>query len=237
MTDADWLSCGNPDEMLDYLDGKISERKLRLFVCACCRRLWHLLTMPACRQAVEVAEQFADGLASLEECKAAAAEAQHKMPLFLDGNWAAAGAAAPQLNVRIVADAVLYLAQALAKIGAERLHSVARASVYSGATHETRSAAWDEYEAAIQTAALQRQQQHADLLREIAGNPFRSPQPVPPLPSIVVQLAEALYSGTGASFALHDALLEAGHDTLAEHFREGEHPKGCWALDLIRGKT
>jgi hypothetical protein len=37
---------------------------------------------------------------------------------------------------------------------------------------------------------------------------------------------------------LHDALLEAGHPELAEHFQQEQwHPKGCFALDLILGKT
>jgi hypothetical protein len=52
-----------------------------------------------------------------------------------------------------------------------------------------------------------------------------------------VQLAESLYAGQDCSFALHDALLEAGHAELAEHFREEtSHPKGCWVVDLILGK-
>jgi hypothetical protein len=55
--------------------------------------------------------------------------------------------------------------------------------------------------------------------------------------STVTQLAESLYAGEDCAFALHDALLEAGHAELAQHFREEKwHPKGCWALDLILGK-
>jgi len=56
-------------------------------------------------------------------------------------------------------------------------------------------------------------------------------------PSTVVQLADALSNGQDCGFALHDALLEAGYPELAQHFRnEIEHPKGCWALDLLLGK-
>jgi hypothetical protein len=75
------------------------------------------------------------------------------------------------------------------------------------------------------------------LLRHIFGNPFR-PYPSPPSwPSTVVQLAESLYAGQDCAFALHDALLEAGHAELAEHFRqETWHPKGCWVMDVILGK-
>ena len=53
----------------------------------------------------------------------------------------------------------------------------------------------------------------------------------------MVQLADALYVGDDVAFALADALEETGHSQLAEHFREPEHPKGCWAMDLIMGKV
>ena len=48
--------------MLEFLRGKASERKLRLFDCACCRLVWHLLEHAELKRAVESGEQFADGL-------------------------------------------------------------------------------------------------------------------------------------------------------------------------------
>jgi hypothetical protein len=36
---------------------------------------------------------------------------------------------------------------------------------------------------------------------------------------------------------LGSALLEAGDAELAEDFRDNDHPKGCWVLDLIVGKS
>jgi hypothetical protein len=45
-------------------------------------------------------------------------------------------------------------------------------------------------------------------------------------PASVVSLAEAVYNGADACFALHDALLEAGHPDLAAHFQaEQWHPE------------
>jgi len=57
-----------------------------------------------------------------------------------------------------------------------------------------------------------------------------------PWPTTVIQLADALSNGQDCGFALHDALLDAGHSQLAEHFRQEQtHPKGCWVLDLLLG--
>jgi hypothetical protein len=56
-------------------------------------------------------------------------------------------------------------------------------------------------------------------------------------PLTVVCLARALYEGEECGYALHDALEEHGQNRLADHFQMGSHPKGCWALDLILGKS
>jgi hypothetical protein len=62
MTEAEWLACPEPFEMLRSLGGALDDRKARLFACACTRRVWHLLVCPASCEAVEAAEAYADGL-------------------------------------------------------------------------------------------------------------------------------------------------------------------------------
>jgi len=43
MTESEWLAATDPKPMLEFLAAKASERKLRLFACACCRLIWHPL--------------------------------------------------------------------------------------------------------------------------------------------------------------------------------------------------
>src|SRR5262249_10761875 len=82
-------------------------------------------------------------------------------------------------------------------------------------------------------AESERHYHQGRLFAHIFGDPSH-PYPAPESwPPTVRGLAESLYGGEPCHFALHDALLEAGHPQLAGHFREADHPKGCWALDLI----
>lgn len=64
MTEQEWLGCTGPKPMLEFLRDKASDRRLRLFAVACCRRIWHLIEQETCRSAVEVAERYADGQAT-----------------------------------------------------------------------------------------------------------------------------------------------------------------------------
>jgi hypothetical protein len=63
MTEQEWLACTEPQPMLDFLRGKASDRKLRLFAVACCRTVWELLPDEPARRAVQVAELMAEGRA------------------------------------------------------------------------------------------------------------------------------------------------------------------------------
>src|SRR5437899_2745473 len=68
MTEAEWLAGVNPTPLLEHLEGRVSDRKYRLFVCACCRLIWPWLNDPRSREAIETSERFADGAAdALEE--------------------------------------------------------------------------------------------------------------------------------------------------------------------------
>jgi hypothetical protein len=67
MTEAEWLASDDLEAMLEFLrtTGKVSDRKLRLFAVACCRRLYWLNQEPFgeedIRIALDTSEQRADG--------------------------------------------------------------------------------------------------------------------------------------------------------------------------------
>lgn len=71
-SEAEWAACRSTFSMFQTLRHtagggwrrKPSERKMRLYGCACCRDVWDLLADPRSRTAVEVSEAYADGRAS-----------------------------------------------------------------------------------------------------------------------------------------------------------------------------
>jgi hypothetical protein len=69
MTEEEWLASSDPTAMLEFLRGKASDRKLRLFACSCCRRIWSLIVGDRGRRAVEAAEEFADQACSSDRLK------------------------------------------------------------------------------------------------------------------------------------------------------------------------
>jgi hypothetical protein len=61
ITEADWQSCTRSYSMLEWLQAKASDRNFRLFMIACCRRIWPQIVDERSRRAVELAELDVDG--------------------------------------------------------------------------------------------------------------------------------------------------------------------------------
>ena len=76
MQEKEWGTCTQPDRMLLSLRGQASGRKLRLFACACVRRVGGLLEDERSWVAVEVTERFADRRARRADLASAGRAAQ-----------------------------------------------------------------------------------------------------------------------------------------------------------------
>lgn len=76
MTEEEWLVCDDSGEMLEFIGNMVTERKVRLFAVACCRRIDRLLPHKGQRIALDVAEQFADGIVSLAPLAEACGQAK-----------------------------------------------------------------------------------------------------------------------------------------------------------------
>jgi hypothetical protein len=186
-------------------------RKLRLFKCACCRRIWHLLTDEQSRHAVEAAELLADGLLSNEEVQTA----RH-------GAAAAIGSSGPWINLSANA--------ARAAIESWSPHFCA-ALASSAIEMQHRYTPGDLQDAERQAQLL--------LLRCLFGNPFRA-IPLDPIwrSRDACDLAALIYKECAFDRLpiLGDALEEAGcsDQDMLDHCRSaGPHGRGCWVVDAI----
>src|SRR5436190_743357 len=199
MTEEEWLACDGSERMIIWLKGKVSDRKLRLFTAACCRRIWHLLQPEISQPGVEIVERFADGQATQEELaevrrraerygKQAYREAQRLAPpspeselAYRDSEQAYAVAYATGVEEHSLAMMLIHATQCAVR---ERI------SGYQ-ASHDLH--AHQEWDRLVEADHAQQ----SALLREIIGNPFR---PVPTLPAwlaweggIIPKLAGAIY--------------------------------------------
>ncbi len=118
MNELEWLTADNPEAMLDYLEGKASDRKLRLFAFACVRRYWQHLRFASARAAVETAERYAEGQATdaeLEQAREQAEMAAMDPGLFSAFVYLAAAAAAMEQAIEAARNARRYIRQHAAR--------------------------------------------------------------------------------------------------------------------------
>jgi hypothetical protein len=250
MTEDEWLACDDPDRMLEFLRDRRKDRKLRLFACACCRRIWHLLTDARSREAVEVAERFADGRASPAELETAHRKGQQatrslrKQAGQHEGNRGATRAATRSATRTTPVEAA---EEAALAAEAEKAHETRDRWIPGGfqgifGPMGDVFAAWSE----------ERRQQLA-LLRDLFGNPFRVAV-IDPLwldwnDATIQRLARTIYderllpSGVfdpDRVDVLSDALEDAGcaDAALLDHLRgPGPHVRGCWVVDALLGEA
>lgn len=216
ITEAEWLSATTFGPLLRTASQLSSERKLRLFVCACARFFLPANPHPDLHRGLAVAEQMADGTASL-----AAIESTRELfgSLTYVSDYEARGFGGENsFAAAFVQDAV-----------SPRVHQATRRA------HGRLS----DYEADL---GLVNAQTVVSWLRDIFGNPFR-PVKIDPtwLTLSVIELARTIYDERAFDRLpiLADALMDAGCDSeeIIQHCRgEGPHSRGCWVVDLVLGK-
>ena len=225
MTEAEWLACADPRPMLEFLRGTASDRKRRLFAVACCRRISPEGEQEESRRAVEVAERFADGLATNAERRASVKSMEQLADpgpayygLRQDAFFAAAKCSHHMAMLRV------------------KVMGIPHSRDVPGLRAPSSNPDWwREYgaERAAQTA----------LINDIFGNPFR---PVAFSPDwrtdTALSLARQMYESRDFSAMpiLADALQDAGCDSddILNHCRDAAqvHVRGCWVVDLVLGK-
>src|SRR5262245_43074535 len=215
MTEAEWQTCDDPQEMLDLLLDKGRERKLRLFACACHRdalRFW-LQTEANFTTFVDwvrATERYADELAAFAEWKVACTRLQ------------ATGYSSKDLAVR---------------------YEDARAQTVDAADFSAEYAGWHGGADYAESQHADQFRREALFLRDIFGNPFRPVTFSPEWrTNTALALARQMYESRDFSVMpiLADALQDAGCDNedILSHCRDIKHPHvpACRVVDLVLDK-
>lgn len=252
MTEAEWLASGDPLAMLSFVgtpysagvsgtgpDGRpytfrVTGRQLRLFAAACCRDNWGLLDAEAKSQ-VEYAVRSADD-PTIDQVNVRACWVAH---------WRSTVSDDMRRHQEGPGWDCLHQQPHVAAV--ETMRSMRMLSISSDLARE------EDYDraAAGRDATLLR---HANLLRDVLGNPYRPAAPAPfdaPHYRNARQVARSIYDASDFASCpvLADALEDAGYtdEGLLNHLRgrglsrysdtcRVVHARGCWAVDLVLGK-
>jgi hypothetical protein len=242
MTEDEWLACGDPRPMLEYLQRKVSDRKLRLFSVACCRRAWPLLNDERGRRAIEVGERCADGFLTVNEAYGIG------QTLNVSHDYDLIQRLSQETGFYWEAISQAFLAAGLTTgwLDARQAASIAEDIVSAVGCQwvEDDFGGNDEaFENAVMSFKSMERMAQAVVLRDIFGNPFR-PQTADLawLTPGVVKLAQTIYEERPFDRLpeLAKALEQVGcrdADLLAHCRRSGSHVRGCWVVDLMLGKS
>jgi hypothetical protein len=207
LTETEWLGGTDPRPMVAYLRGKASDRKLRLFACACGRRVWQQLTESGAA-AVTVAERFADGAATLAQVAAA-----RKAVVFGEDAWWTTYDA----DGEVVAISPQQAAQASTLEGAQAAAERVLLCDAVAECHLLREVFGNPFRPAAVLPAWRRW--NGGTVVQIAQDIYEERA----FDRLAI-LADALQDAGCAS------------DDILNHGRQpGEHARGCWVLDALLG--
>jgi hypothetical protein len=215
-TEDAWLKSTDPEPFLRSLLNRdrssADHRKLMLFCCACCRKVWSCFTDRRSQIAVERAEQYVEGTATSAEVGAVYRQAlDYFNAHYTHRNGQAYGAAAECCQT----DGAYPALRVYMNLRREQVCPIA-------------TPLSNEF--------------FCQVLRDLFGNPFRPVVIDPALQTAnAMSLAQAIYDERAFERMpiLADALEDAGctDASILEHCRSrGEHVRGCWVVDLLLAK-
>jgi hypothetical protein len=223
MTEAQWRTCSNLPVMLEFLRGKVSDRKLRLFACACCRFTFSVLAEDFDRsieEIIEAMEWYAEGLAG-EDLRQ---DAERQARLIECG---------PALIDDLVFPALTATASTV----------VSATDVWTSLVDYVEQLDDEDWRnpGAVKLISFGRQ-----ALNDIIGPfPFRcvtlKPSWLAWNDGTIPKLAQGIHDDRAFDRLplLADALSDAGcddDDILAHCRQQGKHVWGCWPVDLLLDK-
>lgn len=234
MTEQDWLSCTDPTRMLGLLSegprnlARATNRKLRLFCCACCRQLWDTAPIGETgRYAVVTGEKLADGgmAASREEWQAliAARDKEH----WPSPSWTALYMASAAIELDVVAMSREWVNRRMDIVSHHHQAMILR-DIF-GNPWRPWGNPWRKELISVLTANVPlgtRLFPHACFSWNDRA---------------LERMAQEIYDNRSFENMgiLHDALIDSGCDDedILGHCLEPYHTKGCWVLDLLMGRS
>ena len=241
MTEEEWLGCRGAIAMLRFLSEKASERKLRLFACACCYRIWPHLKDKRSRTAVEVCEKYADGSATILRLHAVH---QTSGDAFAEAQWAARSdeETTPAKAAIRLGSGNDFSAEWTADWAAATCGVAARENEYS-LRKLASDEVWEQYNSTYLAAEAEEARTQTSLIRDVFGNPFR---PVifssewrhrtPQLPwrgRCTRRVSFPRCRFWPMHFKTPGATTPTFFRTAASRRM---HVRGCWVVDLVLGK-
>jgi hypothetical protein len=255
MNEEQWLAASDPELMLAALraSGKASDRKLRLFALACCRRIERLITDPDAREALAFAERHVEVGVVRRKGRAAVERAARKAQKAAYARMFSFHTGLEQARCLVVSNTLDAAAQTLNTDPFFAAFYASSFSCYAVAWEAQVTSGVDADPDLRDSFKQPEKAQQSRLLLDIFGNPFRPPPPLPPSlltwrSGLIPRLAEAAYENRllpsghldpARLGVLADALEEAGvtDAELLGHLRgPGPHVRGCHAVDFLLGK-